>query len=209
MAKEKAVPKERNKDKSMQKLLDAVGSVLRTEGYPGLKVNNIAATANLDKKLIYRYFGNTEGLLNAYIRSQDFWSNVKSDEEDDPRLDGGKKFTEKMLLKQLEYVSQNTELQKIILWRLSEEKEALKKLTDAQEANGEMLFKGITDPHFKEKATDFRAITAILISGIYYLNLYAEVNGSVFCGIDLKTAEGNAKIQQALSFLIGETYKNL
>ncbi|MCH5685732.1 TetR/AcrR family transcriptional regulator [Niabella sp. W65] len=39
----------RSKEKSKQKLLNAVGKLLKTKGYTGLKVNDIAATAGLDK----------------------------------------------------------------------------------------------------------------------------------------------------------------
>ncbi|RTZ46386.1 TetR/AcrR family transcriptional regulator [Chryseobacterium arthrosphaerae] len=40
----------RNKERSKKKFLDAVGKILKTKGYAGLKVNDIAATAGVDKK---------------------------------------------------------------------------------------------------------------------------------------------------------------
>lgn len=199
----------RNKENSKQLLLNAVGKILRTKGYAALKVNDIAATAGLDKKLIYKYFGNTEGLLDEYIRSLDFWSNVGFEELPEEITDGGQEFSKKILLKQFDYMARNKELQKIILWRLSEERKSLKKLTSEQEKNGEALFKNLVDPFFGDKSENYRAITAILVSGIYYLNLYAAVNGSTFCGIDLKTKKGRAKIEEALSFLIDQSYLQL
>ncbi|REC79905.1 hypothetical protein DRF60_02670 [Chryseobacterium elymi] len=57
----------------------------------------------------------------------------------DPK-DGGKAFTEAMLLHQFDYVSSNKELQKLLLWRLSESRKSLTKLTNMQEENGESLF---------------------------------------------------------------------
>ncbi|RYF76746.1 MAG: TetR/AcrR family transcriptional regulator, partial [Cytophagaceae bacterium] len=56
---EKPATPVRNKEKSKQRLLDAVGKLLKSKGYAALKVNDIAATAGLDKKLIYKYFGGT------------------------------------------------------------------------------------------------------------------------------------------------------
>ncbi|WP_346985287.1 hypothetical protein [Chryseobacterium sp. POE27] len=38
------------KKKTKQKLLGAVGKILRTKGYAGLKVSKIAAVAGFDKK---------------------------------------------------------------------------------------------------------------------------------------------------------------
>jgi hypothetical protein len=101
------------------------------------------------------------------------------------------------------------ELQKILLWRLSEERQSLKKLTDDQEENGERLFNSITDPFFGENADKCRAVAAILISRVYYLNLHSAINSSMFCGIDIQSNEGRNKIKEALSFLIGQTYDHL
>lgn len=199
----------RNKNKSKQQFLDAVGTILRTKGYTALKVNNIATTAGLDKKLIYKYFGSTEQLIDEYIHSQDFWSNVTGDQVPKDIKDGGKEFLKHMLLAQFEFVSQNKSLQKVLLWSISEERKSLQKLIDDQEAVGEVLLKGISDPHFGDKATDNRAILAILVAGLYYLNLFSEINGSHFCGIDLKTEEGRSKIRQATSFLVEQTYSSL
>lgn len=199
----------RDKDKSKQQFLDAVGTILRSKGYTALKVNNIATTAGLDKKLIYKYFGSTEQLIDEYIHSQDFWSNVTGDLVPKKITDGGKDFLKRMLLEQFEFVSQNKALQKVLLWSLSEERKSLQKLIDDQEANGEILLKGISDPHFGDKASDHRAVMAILVAGLYYLNLFTEVNGSHFCGIDLKTEEGRSKIRQATTFLVEQTYSSM
>ncbi|RWU05521.1 TetR/AcrR family transcriptional regulator [Pedobacter chitinilyticus] len=199
----------RDKNKSKQQFLDAVGTILRSKGHTALKVNNIAATAGLDKKLIYKYFGSTEQLIDEYIHSQDFWSNVTGDLVPKKITDGGKDFLKRMLLEQFEFVSQNKALQKVLLWSLSEERKSLQKLIDDQEANGEILLKGISDPHFGDKASDHRAVMAILVAGLYYLNLFTEVNGSHFCGIDLKTEEGRSKIRQATTFLVEQTYSSM
>ncbi|WP_316829251.1 TetR/AcrR family transcriptional regulator [Pedobacter aquatilis] len=199
----------RNKERSKKKFLDAVGKILKTKGYAGLKVNDIAATAGLDKKMIYTYFGGTDQLIDAYVHSQDFWSNIKDEKVPVTINDGGKAFTESTLFEQFDYVFKNKELQKVLLWRLSEQRNSLKKLTDDQEANGEMLFRNITAPHFGDKDKPFRAIMALLVSGIYYLNLYSTVNGSVFCGLDMKDHNDRDEIKKAISFLIDQTYENL
>ncbi|WP_317231440.1 TetR/AcrR family transcriptional regulator [Epilithonimonas zeae] len=209
MMEENTKPRVKSKEKSKQQFMDAVGTILKTKGYKYLKVNEIAATAGLDKKLIYNYFGGTEQLLDEYIKTQDFWSNVKEEDSAVEITDGGKEFAKQMMSEQFDFVSANKELKKILLWRLSEERTSLRKLTEGQEENGEILFKHITDPYFEDKSEDFRAVMAILVSGAYYLNLYSEMNGSIFCGIDLKTEDGREKIKKAFSFLIDETYETL
>lgn len=197
----------RNKENSKQKFLDAVEKILRTKGFSGLKVNDIARTAGLDKKLMYTYFGGRDQLIDEYIHSQDFWSNVKDTPESNVAEDGGKTLSKSMLLLQFDYVFKNKDFQKILLWGLLENRKSLKKLADSREENGAMLFESITDPYFKENAKRFRAIIALLISGIYYLDIYATTNDCTFCGLDLKTDEGRAEIEKALVFLIDKTYE--
>ncbi|MCP1300497.1 TetR/AcrR family transcriptional regulator [Chryseobacterium sp. S0630] len=202
----------RNKERSKKKFLDAVGKILRTKGYTALKVNSIAATAGVDKKMIYSYFGGIDGLIDEYIRSQDYWSKVTIEEIEKikPKLDdGGKSFMEEMLLSQFDYVYSNKEAQKLLLWRLSEPRKSLKKLTETQEENGEYIFKLLMDSHFKDNAEDVRSIMAIMVSGLYYLNMYAAINGSIFCGIDVNTTIGRDKIKKAISFMLHHTYENL
>jgi AcrR family transcriptional regulator len=199
----------RNKPRSKQRFLDAVEEILITKGIAGLKVNDIAKTAGLDKKLIYKYFGGTDQLMDEYIQTKDFWSNVKGEKVPEVITDGGQAFIEEMLLLQFDQVAKDKAFQKLLLWRLTEERKSLQKLTDAQEANGETLLQGITDPHFGGQSAQFRAIMAVLIGGAYYLDLYAAVNGSVFCGIDLATESGRQEIKKALSFLLKSTYKDL
>jgi len=89
---------------------------------------------------------------------------------------------------------------------MSESRPILKKLLDQREEVGEELFKNITDPHFGDKAEEYRAITAILVAGIYHLNLYTGHNGVTFCGIEMKTEEGRKKIEKALVDIIDFAY---
>ncbi|RAJ88281.1 AcrR family transcriptional regulator [Chitinophaga dinghuensis] len=202
-------PREKSKEKSKQAFMEAVGEILKTKGHEALKVNDIAAMAGLSKKLIYNYFGGTEQLLDEYLHSQDFWTKLNHEELIGETTNGGREITKQVLADQFDFVANHMAFQKILLWQLSEERPSLRKMIEDQEATGELLFNGISDPYFGEKATDFRAIMAILISGIYYLNLFTKVNGSMFCGIDLNTPEGESKIREALNFLVDKTYEGL
>ncbi|MFZ4928980.1 TetR/AcrR family transcriptional regulator [Chryseobacterium sp. Mn2064] len=203
----------RNKERSKMKFLEAVGKILKTKGYAGLKVNNIAEEAGVDKKMIYTYFGGLDGLIDEYIRMQDYWSRVTAEEvakimptgEDDEEW---KLFTKQILMSQFDYVYSSEEAQKLLLWRLSEPRASLAKLTATQEENGEHLFK-LIDYKYTEYEKEFRSIMAIMVSGLYYLNMFASVNGSLFCGIDVDTEEGREKIKEAISFMVDQSYTKL
>ena len=207
MEEQNTVGQQRNKEKSKQKFLDAVGIIINTKGFAGLKVNDIARTAGLDKKLMYAYFGSRDGLIDAYIRSQDFWINVKDEKMATPVTDGGKELTKAMLHSQFDYVFKNKNLQKILLWGLIENRKSLKKLAQDREDYGAMLFESISDPHFGENAERYRAVTALLVAGIYYLDIYACTHEETFCGLNMKDNSDREKINEALSFLIDKTYE--
>jgi hypothetical protein len=199
----------KNKARTRKRFLAAVGKVLKSKGYSALKVNTIASAAGMDKKLIYDYFGGTDKLIDEYISTQDFWSNVQYEEKEVDLKDGGQSLSKALLLAQFNYVFKNRELQKIILWGLSEKRRSLKKLADNREKEGEVVFKAICDPHFGDKAPLYRAITALLVSGIYYLDIYASSNNNTFCGLDLTKNEGRKIVQEAISFVIDSAYANL
>lgn len=208
MEKKTGKPRERNKDKSKQQLLDAVGKILKTKGYEALKVNDIAAVAGLDKKLIYNYFGGPDQLIDEYIRTHDFWSNVTPEDVPQQVNDGGQALSKQMLLEQYDYVADNKELKKILLWGLSEKRKSLKRVADDREKAGEVLFISITDPHFGDQAERFRAVMALLVSGAYYLNL-CPTNTKTFCGIDITTKKGRTEIKKALEMMVEMVYEKM
>lgn len=70
-------PKTRRRVATEQTLKAAVGKIMRRHGVEKLGVNAIAAEAGVDKVLIYRYFGDVEGLLRAYGESADFWPSLE------------------------------------------------------------------------------------------------------------------------------------
>ena len=194
----------RNKETTKLKLLQGVGKILRRDGFKKLGPTNIAKEVGVDKKLIYDYFGNSENLVNEYLKSRDYWNNMK-DKGDFDISDGGKRVSIEAVLGQYKAM-ENKELQKIILWELSEKHKILRKIADEREAEGEVLFNHISDPYFGEMAKSYRATIALLISGIYYLSVHTEVNGSTFCGLNLKNKEDKGHIEEAIKLIIELMY---
>jgi len=70
---------------------------------------------------------------------------------------------------------------------------------------GEDLFQ-LTDETFKDSNIDLRAISALMVAGIYYLVLHANSNNSLFCEIDIKDSAGFSRINNALAWVISQAY---
>lgn len=59
--------KERNPEKSKLAILTAAETEFADKGFWGARVDEIAANANINKRMIYAYFGDKEALYNAVL----------------------------------------------------------------------------------------------------------------------------------------------
>ncbi|MNU20679.1 hypothetical protein D3C71_89280 [compost metagenome] len=200
----------RNKERTMQKMIHAVGEVLKEKGYSGLTAKNIINKAEVDRKLIADYFGNLNNLIEAYIASNDYWM-AKVAPKLQTIVSGSERFASDEIISILhlmfDEVNTSADLRSILIWEISEYQEKLRQLADNREALGTELFK-ITDKDFSGTDIDQRAILALQIAGIYYLILHAKACGSTFCEIDISTLEGKNAIKKALEKLVTLMYNS-
>lgn len=190
----------REKARTMRRMVAAVGKVLKKKGYPGLTIANIAIEAQVDRKLVYSYYGSLDKLVGIYLREQDYWKTkakkqisilLKKDSISKQEMDD-------LLIGQFDAVLQDKILQRILQWELSEPNKALRMIADEREDVGEELLKKY-EADISNNDVDIRAIIALQTAGLYYLALHAKSNGSTFCGIDINKEEGEERIKKALS----------
>ncbi|WP_159634639.1 TetR/AcrR family transcriptional regulator [Sphingobacterium composti Ten et al. 2007 non Yoo et al. 2007] len=194
----------RNKERTKEKLIEAVGEILINEGYTKLGINNIARKALVDKQLIYRYFGGIDELLASYFRKRDFWTQLSEGAFENIDLsfqDNGKKLASEFLIHLFDNLYNFEEARKILIWEISEKSEHLKKLSIERELLGKDLF-AQTDEYFKDTNINLRACYAILLSGVYYLTLHSKSIGGEFCEIDINTENGQKEMKKAIFDII-------
>jgi len=63
----------RDADDTRERFLRALEKILVREGLAAVGVNALAREAGADKVLIYRYFGDLNGLYRAFAERADFW----------------------------------------------------------------------------------------------------------------------------------------
>ncbi|MEG1265645.1 MAG: TetR/AcrR family transcriptional regulator [Myroides sp.] len=199
----------RDKERTKVKMIQAVGKVLLKKGYTGLNASSIAKEAGIDKSLVWTYFGSLDKLVEEYIAQRDFWKYKAADSINNMLTfkDGIKaEYMSCLLQFQFQSLLDDEILQRIMLWGISEKKDFLRHISDERELIGEEVFK-IVDPQFKDSNIDIRGILAILVAGIYYLVLHGKTNRSLFCGIDLNTADGEDRIKESISQIISMAFK--
>jgi AcrR family transcriptional regulator len=199
-----------DKERSKQKLVDAVGVIIRTKGYTGLNASNIAKQADLDRKLINLYFGNLDTLVETYVRGKDYWVDAAGNAgklmDDNKGLDT-REILESLLVNQLDYFFREEEMQKIVLWQISQRSKIMFEVAEEREKLGAAYFE-LADPMFENTGIDLRAVAGLLVGGIYYMVLHAKSNDSLFCQIDVNTPEGLDRIKDAISIILKDTYEN-
>jgi AcrR family transcriptional regulator len=194
----------KDKENTKRKLIRAVGDVIKAEGFQNLKISKISHYANVDRKLIYRYFGNLNYLVEAYILENDYWM-VFSDNMrqmlSDKHFAGSEQLITEILRNQFKFFASQKEMQRLILWELSVDSPLMKSIHNTRESMGQEFLE-LTDSHFANGNVNFRAIAAILVGGIYYTILHTVYNGGKFAGIDLNTNAGKEDILKAIGQIV-------
>jgi len=193
-----------DKEKSKRRLIEAVGAVIRDKGYTGLTATNISKAAGLDRRLITLYFGTIETLIETYVRGNDFWIQAADSAAQtlnaEPR-EPIQYLINSVLQNQLDYFLHDEEMQKIVLWQISQSTKIMSEVCEAREQVGHPFF-ALADQELKGQDVDHRAVTALLVAGIYHLVLYSKSTACTMCEIDLHTPEGMGRIKKAISVVL-------
>ena len=181
-----------------QKLLDAVESILKEDGFTALKVEAISSRSGVDKKLIYFHFGDLKGLLNAFLKSKDFWfTKVYANDE---AMQLSKKDFPDLFVNQFHTIYNNRLLQQLLVWELSEGHEVLKQASQERDELGMQLVKALVEKEgLKDDATP---LLALIVAGIYYLSIHSHSNGSSFCGLNLHDEKDQEKLTDTIRKLV-------
>jgi len=208
MPKKKYQGPSNDKERSTLKLIEAVGIIIKTKGYTGLTATNIADAAGLSRRLITLYFGTVGNLIETYVKGKDYWlaasgnavELIKDNKGENTRL-----ILESLLHNQLECFFKEEEMQKIVLWQISQSTQLMKEICDERELVSKHFF-ALSDIELKEKNLDLRAVSGLLVAGVYYLVLHAKSTDSLFCEIDINTPEGMQRIKEAITLILKNAY---
>lgn len=189
------------KEITKEKLIKAVGEVIRKVGFKGLGVNKVAKEAGVDKVLIYRYFGGLPELIGEYSRTIDFWPTVK--ELLGPNPDQIKKMPPDEQIAHffkafLVALRKRPATQDILAWELLERNELSKQLEDIRIRTALEYFE------YCENIPDDENLTAIVVlmgGAINYLIIKSRVNNFIG-GIDINSKKGWERIIKGIDLLL-------
>jgi hypothetical protein len=125
----------------------------------------------------------------------------------DFHVDNGELLVKSILKRQLSFFYDQQEMQKVIIWEVSEKNKIIKELSAKREDFGEEVFK-LVDPFFEGSNMDIRPMLALQVAGIYYMVLQAKSNGNTFCGVDINEPQGMQRVMNALDKIVSLMYAN-
>lgn len=194
----------KNKEQTKRKLIRAVGELIRKEGFANLKISQVAKHAEVDRKLIYRYFGNLNRLVEAYVTENDYWmifadrvqELIKTNQYGSIQL-----LITDVLKNQFKFFFSEKEMQNLILLELTGANPLMKSIHNARESMGQ-AFLELTDPHFQGSRVNFRAVSALLVGGIYYTILHTVFNGGNFADLDINSESARDELIRTIEQII-------
>lgn len=199
----------KNKENTKLKLIHAVGEVIKKDGFSNLKISTIARQAQVDRKLIYRYFGDLNFLIEAYVAENDYWlkfSKKMKEVISQNKYEDSKALIVAVLQNQFKFFFSEKDMQRLILWELSTNSPLMQSIHNVRESMGQQFLE-LTDEHFKNSNVNFRAVSALLVGGIYYTILHTIFNGGKFTDMDLNTTDGQNEMLNAIDQIVGWAYK--
>jgi AcrR family transcriptional regulator len=178
--------KKRNKEQTMAKLIESVGRILKAKGHAGIGVNKVALEAGVSKPMIYAYFGNLNGLLKVFAHRKDYW--LPQFEQRYPvdlrEKDAMRDHLTWLLQEQFRYFHKEKEMQKLILWQISEFNHLIRSVSEVREKEGARLLQ-MGEGYFRESDISLKAVMALLVGGIYFNVLQHSAGSGPVCGIDI------------------------
>lgn len=197
----KPKPRLRDRAKTETAILDAVSRLILRDGLSGVGINALAREAGVDKVLIYRYFGDLDGLYRAYAEHGDFWWSVEemlAATEDAPNAAEALK---RGLRHHAAAMRQRPVTLAVIAAEPANRTPLVVALEEVREKRSIELMKQEAARHGGWGDVDIAAVTALLAAAIDYLAARA-LKIRVYGGVEIKTDKNWERVLAAVDAMI-------
>jgi len=189
------------KDIIKNKLIDAVGKILAEKGFRDLEINRVAKEAEVDKKLIYKYFDGLPELVTEYSETVDFWPDVDELMGYEPE-----KILNMCPEEQLasffkafiKALRKRPLTQEILAWEMIERNEFSDRMEDRRIRTALEYFEKLDKLPYDQ---DLTAIVLLMAGAVNFLIVKSRINRTIG-GVDLVSNEGWERIDQGIDLLL-------
>lgn len=200
--------RQRDRVRTEQKLVEAAIGIIRERGFAALGVNAVAERAGVSKVLIYRYFGDLDGLYRAVAEAVDpLQSRAAQRMLEDIDAAASVQDIIRRMVRDLHAALSDDELSKqLLIWELNHENAITRAFSASRERTGleltERLRTTLAARHDLGNL-DVNALLALVTAGVFYLTLRSD-SVDRFNGVEISTAEGWDRLAGTVARLVAE-----
>ena len=175
-------------------IIKAAESLIKKKGFASMLVTELIKKARIEPLVFYNRYDNLSEFYDEFVKRYDYWFKGVLTGIEFP-IDSKLGYIN--ILKNLqEELQEKSVMLELLRWEIAEGNETTVRTAMLREMHTLPLV-NIYETKFKD--TDISAISALIIGGIYYLNLHRD--RSKFAEIDLNTEVGRKHIEKALEDL--------
>jgi AcrR family transcriptional regulator len=182
-------------------ILEAASDLIIESGFNNVTISSIVQKAKIEPAVFYKRYSDVNDLFDKLVREFDYWLNDAFNF--DPLNNKPQTNCENLLIGLIDSINSNPTMQKLLIWELSEDNYITRRTSDNRERHSQPLVDYFVN-NYSDPELDIKVVSAIIISGIYYLALHK--NRSTFCGIDFESKEGISLLKKNVHFLVNRIY---
>lgn len=193
----------RTKASIEQAINKAAKDLILKKGFVGVTVLDIIKKAKIEPITFYNRYKNLEEFYDNFVREFDYWFNdtLRIPSE---LLETEEEYVE-ILNKLVDGMTDDSVMMELLRWEICETNAVTRRTAMNREFHTLPLIKPY-EIQFRNSGVDIKAVTTLLIAGIYYLNLHRRC--SPFCEIDVNKEEGRETIKTTIKSLINLLYQH-
>jgi len=188
--------KRRSKNDIEESINKAAILLIEEKGFQNITVTAIMQKAKIEPVVFYNRYSDLDGFMNEFVKKYDYWfSDLAKGIEN---IDNIKAQYLYILNTLLDSLKENKMMQQLLRWELSNNNTTTHRTAGLRE----FYTLPLVDKYkklFEGSNVEIDTVSALIIGGIYYLILHADL--SEFAGIDIRTDEGMKKIHTAIEYL--------
>lgn len=174
-------------------IVKAAESLIKKKGFASMLVTELIKKARIEPLVFYNRYDNLSEFYDEFVKKYDYWfSDVLSGSQFPTDDVNGFISIFKEVQKAL---SDRSVMLELLRWEIAEGNETTVRTAMLREMHTLPLVRTYEEK-FKGTDIDIAAISALIIGGIYYLNLHRD--RSLFSGIDIKKESGLKRIEDAI-----------
>lgn len=195
-----AMPRPRDRSGTETAIVEAARRLLLRDGWTALNVQALAAEAGVDRKLIYRYFTDLDGVVERLAGRPDIWLGQALAERPPSTATTYRAFMRESALAYLHVLRTQPLVLRMLAWEIAQDTPLLRRLEMARSRVMQDWMAARRPRIAIPSEGDVVALNVVILAAVQHLALAADARGR-FAGVDLDD-QGWSRIEAAIDRLM-------